>query len=59
MLFWPRLWFPLLDPTEGFYFLGVPPAHPRRLTDPSGVGTGPEESTAGAWALSRCQNPSF
>lgn len=37
----------------------LPPAHPWQLTDTSGVETGPEESTSGAWAPSHCQNLSF
>lgn len=56
----PLAYFSLLDPTEGFSFLGkkeiLPPA---QLSDTSGVETGPEQGTSGAWAPSRCQNLSF
>lgn len=59
----PLAYFSLLDPTEGFSFLGkkdiLPPAQPWQLSDTSGVETGPEQSTSGAWAPSRCQNLSF
>lgn len=57
----PLAFFSLLDPTEGFSFLGekeiLPPAQPWRLSDTSGVETGPRAKHI--WGLGSVSLPKF